>query len=67
MDDRRGGAGVDRGPYGRPVAGTDSCLLYTSTDSLRLSEEAIAAAKGFIESRYGKAYYPCLLYTSRCV
>ena len=28
------------------------------TDSLRLSEEALAAAKTFIESRYGKQYYP---------
>ena len=27
MDDRRGGAGGDRGPDGRPVAGTDSAPL----------------------------------------
>ena len=33
-------------------------ITYMRTDSLRLSEEAIAAAKGFIESRYGKEYYP---------
>ena len=33
-------------------------ITYMRTDSLRLSEEAIAAAKGFIESRYGREYYP---------
>ena len=33
-------------------------ITYMRTDSLRLSEEAIAAAKGFIETRYGKQYYP---------
>ena len=52
--------------------GTVGLITYMRTDSLRLSEEAIAAAKGFIETRYGKQYYPpqarhyktCLLYTS---
>ena len=38
--------------------GTVGLITYMRTDSLRLSEEAIAAAKGFIESRYGKEYYP---------
>ena len=38
--------------------GTVGLITYMRTDSLRLSEEAIAAAKDFIESRYGAAYYP---------
>ena len=38
--------------------GTEGLITYMRTDSLRLSEEAIAAAKGFIETRYGKQYYP---------
>ena len=38
--------------------GTVGLITYMRTDSLRLSEEAIAAAKGFIENRYGKQYYP---------
>ena len=38
--------------------GTVGLITYMRTDSLRLSEEAIAAAKGFIETRYGKQYYP---------
>ena len=38
--------------------GTVGLITYMRTDSLRLSEEAIAAAKTFIESRYGAAYYP---------
>ena len=38
--------------------GTVGLTTYMRTDSLRLSEEAIAAAKGFIETRYGKQYYP---------
>ena len=33
-------------------------ITYMRTDSRRLAEEAIAAAKGFSESRYGKEYYP---------
>jgi DNA topoisomerase-1 len=37
--------------------GTVGLITYMRTDSLRLSE-AIAAAKGFIETRYGKQYYP---------
>lgn len=38
--------------------GTVGLITYMRTDSLRLSEEALSAARGFIESRYGKEYYP---------
>lgn len=38
--------------------GTVGLITYMRTDSLRLSEEAIAAAKSFILTRYGQAYYP---------
>ena len=38
--------------------GTVGLITYMRTDSLRLSEDALAAARSFIESRYGKAYYP---------
>ena len=38
--------------------GTVGLITYMRTDSLRLSEEALSAAKTFIESRYGKQYYP---------
>ena len=38
--------------------GTVGLITYMRTDSLRLSEEATAAAKQFILSRYGKEYYP---------
>ena len=38
--------------------GTVGLITYMRTDSLRLSEEALAAAKGFINSRYGEQYYP---------
>ena len=38
--------------------GTVGLITYMRTDSLRLSEEAIAAAKDFIEHRYGREYYP---------
>ena len=33
-------------------------ITYMRTDSLRISEEAIAAAKTFILGRYGQSYYP---------
>ena len=33
-------------------------ITYMRTDSLRISEEALAAAKSFILGRYGKDYYP---------
>ena len=38
--------------------GTVGLITYMRTDSLRLSEEALAAAKEMIVSRYGKEYYP---------
>ena len=38
--------------------GTVGLITYMRTDSLRLSEEAIAAARGFIARRYGQDYYP---------
>ncbi len=38
--------------------GAVGLITYMRTDSLRLSEEALAAAKSFIEERYGKAYHP---------
>ncbi len=38
--------------------GTVGLITYMRTDSLRLSDEATAAAKDFILSRYGRDYYP---------
>ena len=38
--------------------GTVGLITYMRTDSLRISEEAIAAAKEFIVGRYGQQYYP---------
>ena len=38
--------------------GTVGLITYMRTDSLRLSEEALSAAKGFILQRYGSDYYP---------
>ncbi len=38
--------------------GTVGLITYMRTDSLRLSDEATAAAKSFILGRYGKDYYP---------
>jgi len=38
--------------------GTVGLITYMRTDSLRLSDEALAQAKGFIHSRYGADYYP---------
>ena len=37
--------------------GTLGLITYMRTDSLRLSDEAMAAAANFIQSRYGKNYY----------
>ena len=37
--------------------GTLGLITYMRTDSLRLSDEAMAAAAGFIRSRYGNDYY----------
>lgn len=38
--------------------GTVGLITYMRTDSLRLSEDALAAAAGIIKSRYGAEYYP---------
>ena len=38
--------------------GTVGLITYMRTDSLRLSEEALNAAKDFITQRYGSGYYP---------
>ncbi len=38
--------------------GTVGLITYMRTDSLRLSEEAIAAARSFIAGRYGQSYVP---------
>ena len=45
---------------GLPVAGQDSAglITYMRTDSLRISAEAVAAAKSFILRNYGREYYP---------
>ena len=37
--------------------GTLGLITYMRTDSLRLSDEAMAAAASFIRQRYGEAYY----------
>lgn len=37
--------------------GTVGLITYMRTDSLRLSEEALAAAGSFIKNRYGQEYY----------
>ncbi len=38
--------------------GTIGLITYMRTDSLRLSEDALSAAKQFIIARYGESYYP---------
>ena len=38
--------------------GTTGLITYMRTDSLRLSEDALAEAGSFIKSRYGDNYYP---------
>ena len=38
--------------------GTIGLITYMRTDSLRLSDEALAAAKEYIIGRYGASYYP---------
>ncbi|MDD3593211.1 MAG: type I DNA topoisomerase [Candidatus Gastranaerophilales bacterium] len=45
--------GIELGAEG-PVG----LITYMRTDSTRISDDAQAAAKDFIESRYGKEYYP---------
>ena len=37
--------------------GTTGLITYMRTDSLRLSDEAMAAAANFIKNRYGNSYY----------
>ena len=37
--------------------GTTGLITYMRTDSLRLSDEAMDAAAGFIRKRYGESYY----------
>lgn len=39
-------------------AGTTALITYMRTDSVRISDEARAAAKEFIENTWGKDYYP---------
>ncbi len=38
--------------------GTVGLITYMRTDSLRISDEALAATKEFIHERYGAEYYP---------
>jgi len=38
--------------------GTVGLITYMRTDSLRISDEAMADAKKFVSSTYGKEYYP---------
>ena len=38
--------------------GTVGLITYMRTDSLRLSDEALSAARGFIKGRYGESYCP---------
>ncbi len=38
--------------------GSIGLITYMRTDSLRLSDEALSAAKAFITERYGAKYYP---------
>jgi len=47
--------GVD---IGRDLGGAHGLITYMRTDSLRISEEASAAARAFITENYGKEYYP---------
>ena len=44
--------------------GTLGLISYIRTDSVRLSDEAVAAAREMISERYGEQFVPCLLYTS---
>ena len=45
--------GIELGEYG-----LTGLITYMRTDSLRLADEATAAAAGFIRGRYGDEYYP---------
>ncbi len=43
---------------GAELGGSHGIITYMRTDSLRISDEAAAAAKDYIVSRYGAEYYP---------
>lgn len=43
---------------GKELGGTHGLITYMRTDSLRISEEASAAAREFIIGNFGKEYYP---------
>ncbi|MBQ0126298.1 MAG: type I DNA topoisomerase [Clostridiales bacterium] len=43
---------------GKELGGVHGLITYMRTDSLRISDEASAAAREFITEKYGKAYYP---------
>lgn len=45
--------------------GTVGLVTYIRTDSVRISEEAKAAAKEFIEEKYGTGYYSNNLYSNK--
>ena len=45
--------GIDLG-----TAGTVGLVTYIRTDSVRVSEEAVAAARGFIQTQFGNEYCP---------
>lgn len=45
--------------------GTQGLITYLRTDSVRVSEQAKAAAIGFIEDRYGKSYAGNNVYTNK--
>lgn len=48
-----------------PGKGTVGLITYMRTDSTRISEEARAAAKEYIESAYGKEYYENRYYKTK--
>lgn len=43
---------------GAALGGVHGIITYMRTDSLRISDEAAAAAENFIKEKYGKEYYP---------
>ncbi len=43
---------------GEENGGTHGLITYMRTDSMRVSDEAAAAAEQFIKDKYGKEYYP---------
>ena len=48
-----------------PEKGTVGLITYMRTDSTRISEEARAAAKNYIESTYGEKYYENRFYKTK--